>query len=150
MGESEGRAFLLEKYNLYLDGIRKQTSSSGESRRELELLGDARLIAALEAKADAEPPGVPKNNINTLLDVIRGSAMPADQLMAVATNGTYTNVNVRLHAIRVMSRQGEVDLLPFLESLRSSPEDYDRANWNKLRRFAIEDAILRIRMRDRK
>ena len=76
--------------------------------------------------------------------------MPADQLMAVATNGTYTNVNVRLHAIRVMSRQGEVDLLPFLESLRSSPEDYDRANWNKLRRFAIEDAILRIRMRDRK
>lgn len=150
IGEPVGRKFLLDTYDLYLDTLGKGSSDHGQSRAELEFLGDSELITNLTSKADAEPAGVRKNNINTLLDNMRVSAMPVEQQKTVATRHGDPEIGVRLHAIAVMGRQGKADLIPFLESLRDAPDDYPRNSfndWNELRRHAAEDAIRRIRMR---
>ena len=150
LGESEGRQFLLETYDLYLDSLRKRASDHGHSRAELEFLGDAELIAKLKAKAEAEPPGVPKNNINTLLDLMLVSAMGVEGLKEAAADGTAERINQRLHAISVMGRQGGREHLPFLEALRGSANDYPRRDfndWNDLRRNVAENAIRQILMR---
>lgn len=149
LGESEGRQFLLETYDLYLDSLRESASDHGHSRVELEFLGDAELIAKLKAKAEAESPGIPKNNINTLLDVMLVSAMGVDGLKEVAADGKADRINQRLHAISVMGRQGGRELLPFLEALRDSPDDYPKGSvndWNDLKRNAANSAIRQILM----
>ena len=149
LGESEGRQFLLETYDLYLDSLRKRASDHGHSRAELEFLGDAELIAKLKAKAEAEPPGGPRNNINTLLDSMLVSAMGVEGLKEVAMDGKAEKINQRLHAISVMGRQGGRELLPFLDALRDSPDDYPKRSfndWNDLKRNAAKNAIRQILM----
>ena len=147
LGESAGRRFLLASYDLYLDSLRKTSSGDGYSRAELQFLGDAALITSLKTKADAEPPGVPENNINTLLDSMRVSAMSVEELKVTAAKPGDHDLDLRLHAIGVMSRQGKADLVPFLESLRTAPDDYARSDWNGLRRQAAAAAVRQIRMR---
>lgn len=149
LGENEGRLFLLEKYDLYLESIGKSESNQGHSRAELEFLGDAELIAKLQTKAEAETPGVPKNNINTLLDSMRVSAMGIEELKKVATDKKSDRINQRLHAISVMGCEGGRELLPFLESLRDSPDDYPKSSvndWNDLKRNTAKNAIRQILM----
>ena len=149
IGDSSGRQFLLETYDLYLASLRKQSSDHGHSRAELEALGDAELIKTLKAKADAEPPGVPKNNINTLLDLMLVSAMSVEELKAVAVDGDPKRINQRLHAISALGRQGGRELLSFLEALRDSPDDYPKSSvndWNDLKRNAANNAIRQILM----
>ncbi|MES2467112.1 MAG: WG repeat-containing protein [Verrucomicrobiota bacterium] len=147
LGESAGRGFLLASYDLYLDSLRKTSSGEGYSRAELQFLGDAELITSLKTKADAEPPGVPKNNISTLLDAMRVSAMSVEELKVIAAKHGDRDLDLRLHAIGVISRQGKADLVPFLESLRAAPDDYARSDWNGLRRQAAAAAARQIRMR---
>ena len=99
LGESAGSEFLLSTYDLYLDSLRKRVSDRGHSRAELQFLGDAELIAKLKAKAEAESPGVPKNNINTLLDLMLVSAMSVEELKKFAGNGDPKSINQRLHGM---------------------------------------------------
>lgn len=149
LGESAGREFLLKTYDLYLDSLRKRASDPGRSRAELEFLGDAELIAKLKAKAEAESPGGPKNNINTLLDSMLVSAMSVEGRKGVALDGDPKKINQRLHAISVLGRQGGRELLPFLEALRDSPDDYPKSSvndWNDLKRNAANSAIRQILM----
>ena len=148
IGDGAGREFLLDTYDLYLESLRRRSSDHGVSRGELEFLGDPELIKTLESKAQKEPPGVPKNNINTLLDVMRVSAMSAEQLKAVASNGGEDNLNLRLHAIRFMGTHSGPDALPFLQALRDGPDDYSRDDWNEMKRSATNSAIRSIRMRN--
>ena len=147
IGEPSGRRFLLETYELYLDSLRKRSSEHGYSRSELEFLGDAELIKSLEARAAAETPGIPRNNITTLLPLMRVSGMSLEELKEVASQG---GIDLRLHAIAMIGRQGGVDLIPFLESLRAAPDAYPKRSvndWNNLLRNAAIAAIRQIRMR---
>jgi hypothetical protein len=148
IGDGAGREFLLDTYDLYLESLRRRSSDHGISRGELEFLGDPELIKTLESKAQKEPPGVPKNNINTLLDVMRVSAMPAEQLKTVASNGGEDNLNLRLHAIRFMGTHSGPDALSFLLAIRDGPDDYSRDDWNEMKRSATASAIRSIRMRN--
>lgn len=75
------------------------------------------------------------------------SAMPVEQLKAVAAKDGVENLNLRFQAILVMARQGGTDLIPFLESLRASPDDYSRADFNERRRSLLDYAIRQIRIR---
>lgn len=147
MGEGAGRQFLMDTYSMYLDSLRQRTSDHGIARSELEFLGDSELINTLKSKAGAEPPGVPRNNINTLLDLMLVAALPVEQLKATALKAGEENLTRRLHAIQVMGREGELDLVPFLESLRSAPDDYSHGDFNQMRRYWSDDAIRRIRSR---
>ena len=149
LGENAGREFLLAAFDLYLESIRKGASAQGHSRAELEFIGDAELIAQLKSKADAEAPGGPKNNINTLLDLMLVTAMNVNELKGVAGDGDPKRINERLHAISVMGRQGGRELIPFLGALRDSPDNYPGSSfndWNELKRKTADMAIRRILM----
>jgi hypothetical protein len=149
LGENAGREFLLKTYDLYLDDLKKQGSGREHSRAELSFLGDAELIGKLKAKAEAESPGGPKNNITTLLDLMLVSAMNVEELKRVAADGDPKRINERLHAISVMGRRGGRELLPFLQALRDSSDDYPKRSfndWNDLKRSGASNAIRQILM----
>jgi hypothetical protein len=148
LGEPAGGEFLLDRYGRYLETLKSpQQRDWGEARSDLELLGDSQLIAALKARAAAEPPGVPKNNLSTLLDTMAVSAMSIEQLKSLAAEGGGKHLDLRLHAIRVIGRRGGSDIIPFLESLRTRPGEFTRPDFNQMWQNYLRAAIVQIRMR---
>jgi hypothetical protein len=147
LDESAGRTFLLKSFGLYLDSLRQGQSKHYESRTALEFLGDAILIESLEAQAAAEPPGVIKNNINTLLELMRISALPVEKLGVVASKDGDSEISMRLQAIAEMGRRGGPELLPLLKTLQLAPEHYARTEWNRLLRQVSREAAHAIKRR---
>jgi hypothetical protein len=70
-----------------------------------------------------------------------------EQLKATAAKSGMEDMNLRLHAVTVIGRQGGPELIPFLVSLRANPNEYPEEHFNEWRNKVIDGAIHEIRLR---
>jgi hypothetical protein len=146
--EPAGRAWLLKHYAIYLEHIGTPQQSHAETYAALSFLDDPELIATLRARHEAAPPGIPKNNLQTLLNLMNVSALSDDQLKDLLARGAPVEINQRYHAGQVIARRGGADLLPFLESLRSAPPDPAYGRFAEMRSGLVDTALRQIRFRE--
>ncbi len=113
--------FLLESYRGYLRELEVQTTHYAPfgCRDDMETLYDPELVATLEALAAAQPTGVPKRNIETLVATMRLNEKTIDQLKQLAADNDWARARqMRYPAIKELARRGGSELIPFLEQLK--------------------------------
>jgi hypothetical protein len=121
IGRDSGRALLLESYRGYLRELEVQTTHYAPfgCRDDMETLYDPELVATLEALAAAQPTGVPKRNIETLVATMRLNEKTIDQLKQLAADNNWARARqTRYPAIKELARRGGPELIPFLEQLK--------------------------------
>ncbi len=146
LGEDDGRRFLLENYRRFLATINSPKREGG-GYETLSFLGDAKIIAELSVQEEHEPPGTPRNNLNTLLPLMRISEKPVTGLKIIAEDENPNKLNERLHAIRLLGERCKKSDLPYLISMVDAGGHYRNPDWNKSVRELFQSAVLQVRHR---
>ena len=115
----EAAEFLLTQYDLYRLELRtKSQQHLGAVRSALERLNDARILAGLDLRLKDERHVMLQNNIRTLKERMLLNGLPLDELRQIASNPDWkTGMYRRYPAVEVFGARGDLDMLPFLESL---------------------------------
>jgi len=109
---------------LLLDGLDRYLATDQDTlessrhvfaKYELEKLGDAKLISAIQGKTTAAVRRRPKLVMTALVERMRINNLPMVELKRIAVEDK--NLDRRLPAISILGNIGNSDLLPFLESL---------------------------------
>ncbi|HWY31273.1 MAG TPA: hypothetical protein VNX46_10980 [Candidatus Acidoferrum sp.] len=114
------------------------------AKYELEKLGDAKLISAIEAKVTVATRKRPKLVMAHLVERMRVNNLPMKELKQIALDEK--DLNRRLPAIETLGETGKPDVLPFLESLISAPPDYLGKSQKDLFAGVVRGAIRNINL----
>ncbi|HZM04787.1 MAG TPA: hypothetical protein VFC44_17435 [Candidatus Saccharimonadales bacterium] len=117
LDDQSAREFLLDGLDRYLATDQDTSESSRHvfAKYELEKLGDAKLISAIQGKTTAAVRRRPKLVMTALVERMRLNNLPMAELKRIAAEDT--DLDRRLPAISILGNIGNSDLLPFLESL---------------------------------
>jgi len=119
MGDEAAREFLIDGYKAYLVEITTKHSWDQSVRDAIEHLTDAKLMERLEALKPKQTDQRAKNNITTLLNVMRISALDTAELLKLAEETDWgRGMYKRYEAIAALGRKGSMDDVPRLERLQ--------------------------------
>lgn len=115
-----GRDILLAFYDLGIAKLKDDRSGGGGvARSTLATMGDAALIQRLTERATREPPSTAQRNITTLIDEMKICALPFDDVVTIASDSRWAEGMYRRYpAIQKLGRDGSIDTIAVLESLR--------------------------------
>jgi len=147
LDDQSARDVLLDGLDKYLapDQDTLESSRHNFAFYELQKLGDAKLISAIEAKAAVATRKRLQLVLPALVERMRINNLPVDELKRIATEEK--NLNRRWPAIEVLGETGKADDLPFLESLLPLAKKYrglqgQRNNFVRV----VEAAIRNVRL----
>jgi HEAT repeat protein len=146
LDDQSAREFLLDGLDRYLAPDQDTLESSRDvfAKYELEKLGDAKLISAIEAKVTVATRKRPKLVMAHLVERMRVNNLPMKELKQIALDEK--DLNRRLPAIETLGETGKPDVLPFLESLISAPPDYLGKSQKDLFAGVVRGAIRNINL----
>lgn len=146
LNDQSARDVLLDGLDKYLapDQDTLESSRHNFAFYELQKLGDANLISAIEAKAAAATRNRPKLVMTPLVERMRINNLPVDELKRIVTEEK--NLNRRLPAIEVLGETGKSDVLPFLESLAQQTNEYQSKWQNDEFARIVKAAIKNVRL----
>jgi HEAT repeat protein len=146
LDNQSARELLLDGLDKYLapDQDTLESSRHNFAFYELEKLGDAKLISAIEAKAAAATRKRPKLVLPRLIERMRINNLPVDELKQIASGEK--NLNNRLPAIINLGLTCSPDVLPFLESLTNAPLDNLGRSQKEEFAWVVKAAIRNVRL----
>jgi hypothetical protein len=146
LDDQSARDLLLDGLDKYLapDQDTLESSRHNPAFYELQKLGDAKLIAAIEAKAAVATRKRLQLVLPRLVERMRMNNLPMEELKRIA--GEEKDLNRRSPAIVILGQTGNSDLLPFLESLAGRADEY-RPHWqNEEFTDVVKAAIRNVRL----
>jgi HEAT repeat protein len=148
LGDQSAREALLDGLDRYLATDQDTSESSRHvfAKYELEKLGDAKLIAAIQAKAAAAARRRPKLVMTPLVERMRINNLPIAELKRIAVEEK--DLNRRLPAISILGDTGNSEMLPFLESLTLGTNENLGASQKNLFAGAVKGAIRNVHLRE--
>ena len=160
LGHQEAGGFLLSGYERFREEFRSWPhSESAEpatpqkqfewTRDSLARLDVPELIEAVEQHVQAEPAGVPRRNVEDLVDAMRKNRRDLEQLREVASNPTARASDAeRRGAIHLLGRKGTVEDIALVKSLKPWAESSaTEAPENSLNSRAVNSALKELRRR---
>ena len=146
LDDQSARELLLDGLDRYLatDQDTLESSRHNSAFYELEKLGDAKLISAIQAKVAAAVRRRPKLVMTPLVERMRINNLPMAELKRIAVEEK--DLNRRLPAISILGNAGNSDLLPFLESLTSVPDEDLGASQKRLFAGVVKGAIRNVHL----
>jgi hypothetical protein len=141
LDDQSAREVLLDGLDRYLAPDQETAESSRHvfAKYELERLGDAKLIAAIEAKAATATRKRPKLVMTELIARMRINNLPMEELKRIAVEEK--DLNRRIPAVAILGATGGSDMLPFLESLAQHTNEYRGKSQNKYFAGVVKAAI---------
>lgn len=122
---TEGAEFLLAQYDLYR--LERRTSSRWHLdpvREALERLDHDIILSGLDKRLETERDFKMKNNIRTLKERMAFNRLSLDELKQIAAETDWkTGMYRRYPVVRVLGDRGDLDLIPFLETLKPWTSD---------------------------
>ena len=146
LNDQSAREVLLDGLDRYLapDQDTLESSRHVYAKYELERLGDAKLIAAIEAKAAAAVRKRPTLVMTALVARMRINNLPMEELKRIAVEEC--DLNRRIPAVVILGTTGSSDMLPFLESLAKHTNEYRGKSQNQDFARVVEGAIRNVRL----